>query len=298
MMSKRAVLSVDFELFSQTPAYRRAAGGTGKNDVGLAASTYLQRVLDVHDAMATFFVVSAVAEAHPDVIRAFDEAGHEIASHSHSHALLTDLDVDAQDEELEHSRAVLREITGQSVNGFRAPAFDLPPDHFKRLDATGYTYDSSIAPSRRIPGWYGGEYTVDRPVPAMEIQSEAPSTLSELPVSVMPYLRLPLTGAWLRIFGRQYTLLGMKLLARRGITPVLYVHPWELVDLPSVEGVPKRVYWRTGQWMRRALRDILASSFEFVTAKTVVEEALGGRTEATTTAATSGDSDLDRSGRG
>jgi peptidoglycan/xylan/chitin deacetylase (PgdA/CDA1 family) len=280
-MSNRAVLSVDFELFTQTPAYRSAAGTTDEEDAGLAAGAYLRRVLDVHDARATFFVVSSVAESHPEVVRTFAEAGHEIASHTHSHALLTDLDGSARREELERSRAILRDVTGQSVEGFRAPAFALPPDHFERLDRVGYTYDSSIAPCRRIPGWYGGEHTVDRPMPATRIRPDAPSDLAELPVSVMPGLRLPLTGAWIRFFGRQYTLLGMKLLAHRGITPVLYVHPWELVDLPTVEGVPKRVYWRTGEWLRRALRHVLGSSFKFVTAKTAIEDAAGRDAAAT-----------------
>jgi peptidoglycan/xylan/chitin deacetylase (PgdA/CDA1 family) len=274
-MSNRAVLSVDFELFTQTPAYRSAAGITDEEDVGLAAGAYLRRVLDAHDARATFFVVSSVAESHPETVRAFAEADHEIGSHTHSHALLTDLDASARREELERSRTLLRDVTGQPIDGFRAPAFALPLEHFDRLDRAGYTYDSSIAPCRRIPGWYGGEHTIDRPVPATRIQPDAPADLAELPVSVMPGLRLPLTGAWIRFFGRRYTFLGMKLLARRGITPVLYVHPWELVDLPTVEGVPKRVYWHTGEWLRRTLRDVLGSSFEFVTAKTAIEDAAG-----------------------
>lgn len=272
-MSNRAVLSVDFELFSQTPAYRRAAGTTTESDVGLAAGAYLREILDAHDATATFFVVSSVAEGHPEVIRKFADEGHEIASHTHSHALLTDLDAPTRREELERSRTILRDSTGQQVEGFRAPAFALPSDHFESLDRAGYTYDSSIAPCRAIPGWYGGEHAVDTPVPATRIRPDASPDLTELPVSVMPGLRLPLSGAWVRLFGRRYTRLGMELLARRGITPVLYIHPWELVDLPSVEGVPKRVYWRTGAWMRRTLETLLSSAFEFVTAKTVIEDA-------------------------
>ena len=81
---------------------------------------------------------------------------------------------------------------------------------------------------------------------------------------------------WLRFFGPRYTVAGMKLLARRGIAPVLYVHPWELVDLPAVEGVPRRVYVRTGDWMRRAVEYILDQPFDFTTARSVVAEAGGG----------------------
>jgi Domain of unknown function (DUF3473). len=88
----------------------------------------------------------------------------------------------------------------------------------------------------------------------------------------MPGLRLPLTGTWLRFFGPGYTVLGMRLLARRGVAPVLYVHPWELVDLPAVDGVPGRVYWHTGEWMRRAIDRVLGQPFEFTTAATLAGE--------------------------
>jgi hypothetical protein len=95
----------------------------------------------------------------------------------------------------------------------------------------------------------------------------------------MPGLRLPLTGTWLRFFGPRYTIYGMKRLARRGITPILYVHPWELVDLPRIEGVPRRVYWHTGDWMKRAVERILDADFEFVTAREVIEEQVSGSSQ-------------------
>lgn len=272
-MSRRAVLSIDFELFTQTPAYRSAAGGTDERGFELAGGTFLRETLDAHDATATCFVVSAAAERHPDAVRALAEAGFEIASHTHSHELLSQLDEAARREEIEHSRDVLERLTGRTVSGFRAPAFDIADGHFDMLEAAGYAYDSSVVSSRRIPGWYGGEYDLHAPVPAERVDPGAPADLAELPVSVMPGLHLPLTGTWLRFFGPRYTILGMKLLARRGITPVLYVHPWEFVDLPDVEGVPRRVYVRTGAWMRRAVERILAQPFEFTTARTVVEEA-------------------------
>ncbi|MFW5918336.1 MAG: DUF3473 domain-containing protein, partial [Haloferacaceae archaeon] len=80
----------------------------------------------------------------------------------------------------------------------------------------------------------------------------------------------------LRFFGPRYTILGMRWLARRGITPILYVHPWECVDLPDVPGVPSRVYHHTGAWMRRAVERILSSDFTFVSAGEVVEGGTGG----------------------
>ncbi|MFB6224507.1 MAG: polysaccharide deacetylase family protein [Haloarcula sp.] len=271
-MSDRAVLSIDFELFTQTPAYRSASGTTDRDGVGLDGGRFFIDALAEHDATATAFVVSSVAETHPEAVQALADAGLEIASHTHTHQLLSDLDSGQRREEIASSKSLLEQVTGATVSGFRAPAFDITTDHFDVLADTGYDYDSSVVSSRPIPGWYGGEYDVHEPVPATAVRAGAPDTVAEFPASVMPGLQLPLTGTWLRFFGPRYTILGMKLLARRGITPMLYIHPWELVDLPEVEGVPTRVYVRTGEWMRRAVTRILRQDFEFTTARAVLDD--------------------------
>ncbi|NLV12547.1 polysaccharide deacetylase family protein [Haloarcula argentinensis] len=277
-MTDRAVLSIDFELFTQTPAYRSASGTTDRDGVGLDGGRFFRETLAKHDADSTAFVVSSVAQSHPDAVRALADAGIEIASHTHTHQLLSDLDSEERRAELSQSKDVLERATDERVSGFRAPAFDITDDHFELLSDVGYTYDSSVVSSRSIPGWYGGEYDLHEPAPATAVYPDAPDSITEFPASVMPGLQLPLTGTWLRFFGPRYTILGMKLLARRDITPMLYVHPWELVDLPAVEGVPTRVYVRTGDWMRRAVERILQQDFEFTTARAVLED---GETAAT-----------------
>ncbi|RXK46702.1 polysaccharide deacetylase family protein [Halorientalis pallida] len=273
-MSHRAVLSIDVELFSQTPAYRSASGEMAATGVGLAGGEFFRETLREHDATATCFVVSGMAEQFPDAVTALADAGFEIGSHTHTHRHLSELSPADCREEIARSKEVLERVTGEPVTGFRAPSFDIGPNQFAALSEAGYRYDSSVVPSRAIPGWYGGEFDLHRPAPATAVDPDAPEGLAELPVSVMPGLRLPLTGTWIRFFGPRYTILGMKLLARRGITPVLYVHPWELVDLPAVEGVPSRVYYHTGEWMRRAIERILDQDFAFTTARSVVADSI------------------------
>jgi peptidoglycan/xylan/chitin deacetylase (PgdA/CDA1 family) len=270
----RAVLSVDVELFDQTPAYRAASGTTDQQGIGLYGLEFFREALTERDASTTCFVVSSLVDRCPDAIQALADAGFEIASHTHSHQLLPDLDAETRREELATSKERLETLTDEPVTGFRAPAFDITDDHFDLLAETGYRYDSSVVASRAIPGWYGGEYDLEKPAPATAVDTDAPPEIAELPASVMPGLRLPLTGTWLRFFGPRYTVLGMRLLARRGIVPMLYVHPWELVGLPEVEGVPKRVYVRTGEWMRRAVEYILDQPFDFITAREVAAEAV------------------------
>ena len=259
----RAALSVDVEFFTHLPAYRNAAGTTAQSGVGRAGIDALLDAFDDAGARGTFFTVSDIVDTNPETVGRIADR-HELASHTHTHRHLSELTPDERRAELADSKAQLEAATDADVVGFRAPSFDVADDHFDLLEGTGYTYDSSVVPARSIPGWYGGDHRTHRPVPAGTVSPGAPDTVTEVPVSVMPGLRLPLTGTWIRFFGVRYTLLGMRLLARRGIAPVLYVHPWELVDLPAVDGVPGRVYVRTGAYMRRAVRRVLDSAFEFV----------------------------------
>lgn len=267
-----AVLSVDMELFSHTPAYRSAAGVLQDPTVGLEGLEFLLDEFAARDATSTFFTVADIADTHPEVVARIAAAGHEIASHTRTHTHLSEIDEDGRRDELLSSRELLEAASGAEVSGFRAPSFDLPRSVFPMVTETGYEYDSSVVPSRSIPGWYGGEYSAIAPCRAADIDSASTGQLMELPVAVMPRLRLPLTGTWIRFFGLRYTVLGMRLLARRGLTPVLYVHPWELVDLPRIRGVPRRIYWRTGQWMRRAVSDLLDQPFDYIQARTLAED--------------------------
>ncbi|WP_459194223.1 polysaccharide deacetylase family protein [Halosimplex sp. J119] len=264
MSTPQAALSVDFEYFTHLPAYRGARGTTDLPEVGLDGVTSLLDAFERADATGTFFTVGEIADTNPSVLGRIADAGHEVGSHTHTHQHLSELSAAERREELETSKARLEDASGQDVVGFRAPSFDMGPEHFRTLADRGYEYDSSVVPCRSIPGWYGGEFETELPSPAREVDPQAPAEVAEVPVSVMPGLRLPLTGTWIRFFGVSYTILGMRLLARRGIPPVLYVHPWELVDLPAVEGVPERVYVRTGAYMRQAVRRILDEPFEFV----------------------------------
>ena len=273
MSQPQAALSVDFEYFTHLPAYRGARGRTDLPAIGLDGVTSLLDAFESADATGTFFTVGDIADDQPAVLERIVAEGHELASHTQTHQHLSELSVAERREELTTSKERLEAVSGQDVVGFRAPSFDMGPDHYPTLADAGYEYDSSIVSCRSIPGWYGGEHDVHRPTVAAALDPDGPADFAEVPVAVMPKLRLPLTGTWIRFFGVRYTILGMKLLARRGIAPVLYVHPWELVDLPAVEGVPKRVYVRTGAYMRRAVRRILDQPFEFVTTGELADQA-------------------------
>ncbi len=266
-----AILSFDVEFFEHLPAYRQARGTTERNSIGLDAFTKLLDNLENQGIRTTQFIVSDIAERHPEAIRKAVNRGHEIGSHTRTHQELSSLSKIEREVELADSRERLEDVTNTAVRGFRAPSFDLPVGFFRSVQEAGYTYDSSVVPARSIPGFYGGEYRTLRPSRASALENTAPESLLEVPIGVLPFLRLPLTGAWLRLLGVRYAIRGMRLLARRNIVPVLYFHPWAFAELPRVEGIPIRVYWRTGDWMWKALERILAQPFEFVSVSEMME---------------------------
>lgn len=266
-----AALTVDLELLGHTPAFRSVKGEPEGFDVGLDGVKFLRDAFETYDATSTFFVVSSVADEYPEEIARLAEDGHEIGSHTHTHPMLSSLSASERRNELETSRERLQAVTGATVEGFRAPMFDLPEDHYMAVSESGYSYDSSVAPCRSIPGWYGGNGRRQEPGPAAAFRSGA-GDLQELPVSVMPWLRLPLSGIWLRLFGRQYALRGMRWLVRRGLVPVLYVHPWELVDMPEIPGLPRRMYFRTGKWMCETVAFLLEQPFDYGPAAALLDD--------------------------
>lgn len=195
----------------------------------VAASVDLLLELMSHaGASGTFFTLGWIAKHHPDVVRRIAAAGHEIASHSWWHRRVTHLAPAEFREEVSSSKAILEDVSGQPVLGFRAPSFSIVPGQewaFDVLLEAGYRYDSSLFPIRR-PG-YG--YPAAPPVPHL-IERPA-GVLLELPLATTVWagFRWPAAGgAYLRQLPYGITRRAFREHAQQGIPGVFYVHPWEL----------------------------------------------------------------------
>ena len=81
----------------------------------------LLEVLDRHRASAIFFLLGRQADAHPQLVRKIQSAGHEIGNHSYTHPDAWRSPRVKVLDELDRATAVLEDITGEPIRIMRPP---------------------------------------------------------------------------------------------------------------------------------------------------------------------------------
>lgn len=247
--------TIDFEYLSHARAYRQLDDDPHLLlDIDSIAEWLIEQ-LDRTDNQATFYVVAELAESHPEVIRRIHSAGHEIGSHTYSHRLLPGLSEEELEREIVESKQVLESIVDEQIKGFRAPELNHTRFSLQTLDSAGYQYDSSAINSIPIPGFYSPWDKIDSDEP-QELEYEF-GTVNEVPLSVNPYCRLPVSGAWIRLLGRRYTDWTLRSLERRNHVPVFYLHPRAFQSISRSRGLPRRIYHHSGKWSIDLVESIL-----------------------------------------
>jgi polysaccharide deacetylase family protein (PEP-CTERM system associated) len=154
---KPVMVTVDLEDWFQVENLRPLFPQETWDACELRVEMNVQRLLELFDACrveATFFVLGWVAERRPGLVREIARAGHEIASHGYSHRLCPELAVPELRRDIETSRALLQDITGQPPVGYRAPSFSITGELTDILAELGFAYDSSYN-SFGLNGRYG-----------------------------------------------------------------------------------------------------------------------------------------------
>lgn len=198
-----------------------------------------QRLLDLfdqHSIRATFFVLGWVAERYPDLVHDIHEAGHEIASHGYSHQLIFEQSLDEFREETRKAKAILEDICGSTVRGYRAASYSITRKSLWALDVLvelGFTWDSSIFPIHHDT--YG---MVESPRQPYRLITLSGAQLVEFPLSTARIAGLSVPAAGGGYF-RQYPYWLSRLLlekaARDSKARIFYLHPWEVdPDQPRV----------------------------------------------------------------
>ena len=182
---------------------------------------YLLHLLDVLKIKATFFISGEVVSEYADIIHDIVEHGHEIASHGFKH----NVDYSAMSkteirEQISKSKKILEDEIGVTPIGFRAPQFRVNDDVYDVLHELNFKYDSSIVRGS-LPTRYNNLSIPSKPF--------MKNTLLEIPISAMPFLKVPMGLLWINAMGLStFRFLSERIKLANMI--VLYLHPFDLID--------------------------------------------------------------------
>jgi len=222
--------------------------------------------LAYHQASATFFVLGRVARTQPKLVRRIADAGHEIASHSLNHTMLTRLTPERLRDDLLAGRKLIRDLTGQTVLGYRAPTFSITTQTTWALDVLaelGFRYDSSVFPIRHDR--YG---IPDAPPHPHWATGPGGKTILEIPPMTVRMMgtNWPVGGGgYLRVIPARVLAALVKNADRRRQICMIYLHPWELdPDQPALP-MSSLSRWRHHVGLARTQNklDMLLANFKF-----------------------------------
>lgn len=209
------------------------------------------------DICATFFVIGQDlnCKANQEVIRQLSAGGHEIANHTQTHPYdFVHLSRQQKRQEIAQAEQSIKNVIGSKPVGFRAPGYDADPDVLHSLVDLGYLYDSSVLPSilnlpfkliQRLmkehgtPSGYGSlslslaPNSAYRPNLQALWRTSSTSSLWEIPVSCVPYLRLPFYANFNLLTGNALFRLSSSLAAKHHCNYVF--HAVEMLDPSEID---------------------------------------------------------------
>jgi polysaccharide deacetylase family protein (PEP-CTERM system associated) len=188
----------------------------------------IMRMLDKAGTRGTFLTVGWVARKYPQLIRSLAREGHEIGCHSYWHRLVYELSPEQFEKDLVECLDVLRDVSGQPVDTYRAPGFSVKAEAlwcYPIMRSHGITTDISVVPAKRD---HGGISAFPRDPFLLETPQ---GDIRCFPVSVMTVAgrRIPFSGGgYLRLFPLWLIERGFRQNHKQGRPGMLYIHPREI----------------------------------------------------------------------
>jgi hypothetical protein len=212
-------------------------GGLLINDVyfGKKDLSNLDRIVKKYNLKITAFATGRALEENPDILESLKSMKAEIEQHSYSHRIGHGSNI----EDIEKGINTHERLLGSKPLGYRAPLGIIRKKEALFLDAMGIKFDSSIFPTL-FPGRFN---RLRFPVVPFTIKE---SNLIEIPFSVIPKLRIPISLSFMQLLG----LNTFKFFFRFLDPPKLIIydfHTYELGKVPSYNGLqtfPKFGYYR------------------------------------------------------
>lgn len=234
-------MTVDVEDYFQVSAFEKYIKREDWDNIPCRVEANTNRVMDIFSdagVKATFFTLGWVAERYPQLVRRIVDEGHELASHGLGHVRVTQQSPDEFREDVTKTKALLEDISGQAIKGYRAASYSINKNNLWALDIladTGHVYSSSIYPI--VHDLYGIP-----DAPRFRYYPREHKRIVELPVTTV------------ELFGRKFPCGGggfFRLypyaLSKRAIQRVnnkdkqssmFYFHPWEIdPEQPRQEGI-------------------------------------------------------------
>jgi polysaccharide deacetylase family protein (PEP-CTERM system associated) len=194
---------------------------------------------------ATFFTLGWIAERYPALVRRIVAEGHELASHGYGHLRASDQGRSEFAQDIRRSKALLEDIGGQAVTGYRAPSFSIGQANLWALDVlleAGYRYSSSIYPIRH--DHYGMP-----DAPRFPFYPNGPDGLLEVPITTVRLMQRNLPaggGGYFRLLPYTLSRWLMERVNRvDGEPAIFYFHPWEIdPGQPRPDGLSAKARFR------------------------------------------------------
>jgi len=242
------VMSVDVEDYFQVGAFEHTIPRADWPQWPCRVEANIERILALferHQIKATFFTLGWIAERYPQMVRGIVDAGHELASHGYGHQRASALTNDEFRQDVTRAKALLEDIAGHAVNGYRAPSFSIGHGNLWALDVlaeTGHRYSSSIYPIAH--DHYGMP-----DAPRFPYRPEQCTALLEMPPTTVKWRgrNLPAAGGG---FFRLLPYVASNWLIKRvngddKRPAMFYFHPWEIdPQQPRVPGAPLKSRFR------------------------------------------------------
>ena len=185
----------------------------------------LRQLLADEQVRATMFVTGDVARRYPRTIDGLVADGHELGCHGDTHSSFARLTPDEVAREIRDSTRTLR--AHGDVVSFRAPFLQLPRRALPQLRDAGYLVDSSMGRHK-----------------SLRARVEVVDGVLRVPASITSS-----TLRWPAVLLRP-------LLARLATPAVVFVHPWEFVDLRHTH-LRFDCRFKTGDTALACLRDTI-----------------------------------------
>ncbi len=213
-----------------------------KYECRLEESTYkILEMFNQFDVRATFFVLGAVAEKKPALVKEIQAMGHEIATHGYYHRLIYRQTPHEFRADLRRAIKVIEDITQQKVLGYRAPYWTITEKSYWALDVLqeeGIKYDSSIYPIKTY--LYGIPKSSVYPY---AIKLKNGEKITELPPSTVTIcgVRVPMAGGfYMRALPSWLILWGIQRINKYGQPAIVYIHPPEFDSQKPIVKLPFR----------------------------------------------------------